>query len=297
MSRILVTGASGFIGRPCLPRLRDAGFEVCATSRSSGPPIEGVRWIPADLLATGEGERVLREVRPTHLLHLAWYVVPGKFWTAEENRAWLDASRSLIAAAVRCGVRRAVVAGTGFEYDFTSGFCDEATTPLAPSTLYAQSKAALREAIADMPGIDIAWARIFWQYGPHEDPDRLAASVIRSLLSGLPAVCRTPDLRRPFLHVGDVASGLAALSASEITGPVNIVADEPVRIGDLVETAARLVGRPDLVRFEAAPTTDPPSIAASNIRLRSTGWSPEHSLETGLADTIAWWRHALETNA
>ena len=85
MKRVIVTGASGFIGRHTLPHLAEAGFEVHPISSRD-----------ADLLDERSRRDLFARFRPTHLLHLAWYVPPGKYWTSLENIRWLQASLDLI---------------------------------------------------------------------------------------------------------------------------------------------------------------------------------------------------------
>src|SRR5229473_1316941 len=95
--RVLVTGARGFIGRRCLPRLAALGFETHAVSSA---PIEGdgATWHRCDLLDGAACEALVRRLRPTHLLHLAWIAQPGIFWTSPLNMAWLAAGVRLVDA-------------------------------------------------------------------------------------------------------------------------------------------------------------------------------------------------------
>jgi nucleoside-diphosphate-sugar epimerase len=81
MKRVLITGASGFVGRQCVPLLLAAGYEVHAVARTTNPEESDtrVRWHTADLLDESQVAELMAQVKPTHLLHLAWYSVPGKF--------------------------------------------------------------------------------------------------------------------------------------------------------------------------------------------------------------------------
>lgn len=296
LKKVLLTGAGGFIGRHCLPILRDAGFEVHALSRAAHETGQGVQWHVVNLFEDGAAEMLLAEVRPTHLLHLAWYAEPGRYWTAPENFQWVRASLALLQAFAAQGGQRVVMAGTCAEYDWRHGWCSEAVTPLAPTTVYGTCKHTLQAMLAAYSrqyGLSSAWGRIFFLYGPHEHPSRLVSSVIRSLLRGEPALCSSGEQVRDFLHVADVASAFIALLDSDVQGSVNIASGEAVAIRDLVERISAKLGHPELLRLGARPTPveEPPLLLADVRRLKKElGWQPTIGLDSGLDDAIAWWR-------
>ncbi len=300
MMRVLVTGATGFIGRHALEPLARRGFEVHAVRHSAPPAAEGVRWHRADLLDRCALGSLMRAVRPSHLLHLAWYAVPRDYRTSPENLRWRRAGMELLEEFACAGGRRAVLAGTCFEYDLGRGLCAEDATPLAPATVYAACKNALSEAalqFARRAGLSLAWARIFYLYGPHEPPTRLVPSVILSLMRGERARCTHGLQVRDFLHVEDVASALAALLASPVEGAVNIGSGEPVTIRDMVGRIADQMGAGDRVDFGAIEpaATDAPVVFAATARLRDeVGFRPRWPLADGLASTIRWWQQHPE---
>jgi nucleoside-diphosphate-sugar epimerase len=281
--RVLVTGASGFIGRHVVPLLRSHGFDVHAIGRDQ-----------ADLLLPGAPAALIDRIKPTHLLHLAWNVAPGRFWSAPDNLNWVAATLLLHRAFAAAGGQRAVYAGSCTEYDWSHERLDEAETPCAPATLYGKAKDSLRRLLEASPeGVHLAWARIFYLYGPHEAPARLVPDVITALLAGREALCGDGLVERDFLHVADVAAALVALLESAVTGPVNIASGLCLPLRAVVMRIAEHMGRPELVRFGMRPTpaSEPRRLAASIHRLRDeVGFRPSHSLDQGLMETIAWWR-------
>jgi nucleoside-diphosphate-sugar epimerase len=298
--RVLLTGGSGFIGRTCQLALAERQVELHLVCRSRPPTVvAGAIVHEMDLFDSVRTEALLADVRPTHLVHVAWVTTPGEYWTSPLNLRWLAASAELLRAFVAHGGRRAVIAGTCAEYDWSRpGVCDETTTPVAPATLYGTCKDALRRAaerFAETAGFSAAWGRIFFPYGPGESPRRLVASVARSLLAGQPARCTAGTQVRDFVHVRDVGGALTALLLSDVRGAVNIGSGSPVTLADVVRGIANVVGRPDLVELGALPTpaTEPPVLVAGTRRLfDEVGWRPSVPLVEGLADSVAWWRTA-----
>jgi nucleoside-diphosphate-sugar epimerase len=297
MQRVLITGGTGFIGRNCLAPLAGSADEVHAVVRSPAVPLpRGVRPHAVDLLDPQQVPALVAEVRPTHLLHLAWITTPKVYWTSPENLRWVEASLRLLRTFAEHGGRRVVVAGSCAEYGWQSGHCHETRTPLRPATLYGTCKDALRsvlEAFARQAGLSAAWGRVFFLYGPHEHPGRLVSSVVRALLAGEAAPCSPGTQRRDFLHVADVADAFVALLRSDARGAVNIASGETVAVRDVVRRVAAAVGRPDLLRLGALPgnPSEPAVLSADVTRLRGeVGWAPRFTLDEGLAHTIAWWK-------
>ena len=292
--RVLVTGASGFVGRQTLEPLLERGYEVHAVARR---PIEvpSVTWHAADLLGPGAAGELVGEVRPTHLLHLAWYAEHQRYWKAPENLEWVGASLLLLRAFAERGGVRAVVAGTCAEYDWSGGVCVEDSTPLRPRELYGAAKDALRrvaEAFAAEAGFATAWGRIFFLYGPHEHPGRLVASIARAVLAGEEIETTPGAQQRDFLHVADAGAAFAALLDSRVAGPVNVASGDARPVREIALAVAEAAGRPDRLRLGALPPRpDEPSLVVADVaRLRDeVRWRPAHSLEAGIEQTVRWW--------
>jgi nucleoside-diphosphate-sugar epimerase len=147
MNRIVVTGATGFIGSHVLAHLRRRNFLIHALGRHP-PKDRDVVFHPTDLLDPRQVDNSLRTAGATHLLHLAWYAEPGLYWRSPKNLDWVAASLHLAQSFAANGGQRAVFAGTCAEYEWGSGRFNEFAAPCAPATLYGVSKDALRRLVA-----------------------------------------------------------------------------------------------------------------------------------------------------
>jgi nucleoside-diphosphate-sugar epimerase len=299
MKRVLVTGATGFIGRHCLPLLIDQGYEVHAFARETPACVPAVVWHRGDLLAPGAPSSLIEAVRPTHLLHLAWCASPNDYLTNPSNLRWTVATAELAEAFVAAGGDRFVGAGTCAEYAPSATPCHERDTPAQPASIYGQAKVAAFERLSELAAdakLSFAWGRIFFPYGPYQAPERLIPAVITSLLRGDPMACTAGDLIRDFIHVRDAAEALVAMLSGGIGGACNIGSGARVSVREMVTSLARIADGRSPVRFgvrslsrgETAP------IVADTRRIREElGWRPRIGLEDGLLATVEWWRRRL----
>ena len=116
MKRVLVTGATGCVGRQAVPLLAQRGWEVHAVALGEAPTdLPGPVWHVANLLERADARRVVEEARADALLHLAWFIAPGQWAKAPENLDWVTASLALGRAFREAGGRRMVVAGSCLE--------------------------------------------------------------------------------------------------------------------------------------------------------------------------------------
>lgn len=291
MTRVLVTGANGFVGRPCVSRLLEAGYEVHAVSRRP-PPWPKVTWHQGDLLRPGVARELVRAIRPSHLLALAWCTEPGVYWTSPENAQWLTSGIELAEAFVAAGGRRAVFTGSCAEYDWRHGLCSEELTPKAPATPYGRCKLALSEALAPLfTGVSWSWARLFFLYGPFEPSQRLIPSVIRALLAETEIACTDGRQQRDFLYVDDAAEALVRLLGREHRGPINVASGRAVAVREVAERIGEKLKAAHLIRFGARNAVEEPVVLADTRALFSAlEWQPSFTLSQGLDSTIDWWR-------
>lgn len=299
--RVLVTGAGGFVGSQVARQLAASGDEVIAMLRPGETPsrLEGaLAAMTAREVDLADAEGVAAMVaseRPEACVHTAWTAEPGKYLHSRDNLRLVESSHRLAEALADHGCARFVGVGTNAEYDTRQGWLSE-STPVGPTYLYSACKLGLAltlEQLGLLTGMQVAWARLFYLYGPWEDPRRLVSSVTRALLEGREAPCSEGSQVRDFLHVEDVASALVATLRSSATGAVNVGSGQPVTVRAVVEKIGAITGRADLLRPGAVQVKagEPAFVCADNTKLKiETGWRPRYTLDEGLEDTVRWWR-------
>lgn len=305
--RVLLTGATGFVGSQVARVLVAAGCDVQALVRPGGArdriaDLEGrLTIVEGDLGSIADAD-VLGRIAPEACIHLAWYVEPGRYLHAvHENLASLRTSLDLVEALAAAGCRRLVAAGTCAEYGFPAGRTplDEGT-PLCPATPYARAKAALflaAQDVAAQAGMEFAWGRLFFLYGPWEHPRRVVPSAVLACLRGEAFPATAGEQVRDYLHVADAAAALWAVAASGLVGPVNVCSGEGVTLRSVLEAVEAASGSRGTIRYGELPygAGEWMWMRGVNARLLDTGWRPRFSLKAGIAGTVTWWRERVAT--
>lgn len=300
MQKVLVTGASGFIGRQVIASLAGTQADLVAFGRGN-PPTDfpkNVQWKKVDLLKIGQEEllAVCGEVRAKLLVHLAWETKHGSFWDSPDNLQWVRASQELARAFVAAGGTRITATGTCVEYDYPEhGPCSEASTPIHPKHLYGVTKNVFRCSLKELQETSqcsYGWARVFIPFGPHEKRGRLVPSVINALLCGRKAECTAGLQLRDFMDVRDCGAAIAALAMSRTSGEVNIGSGCKLQLAEFVSRIGELMGLPELVRLGALPmrSDDPSNLWPDVSRLQDeVGFASRYGLDEAIQNAITWW--------
>jgi UDP-glucose 4-epimerase len=293
-SRILVTGASGFIGSQLCFRLCNLGHEVHAVSRLRRPNVEnGPQWWAGDLAELAVARRILVATKPEIIVHLAGYPVGARdvSHVIPSFQSNLVSTVNILTAATEVGCRRIILTGSMEEPG-------PGTLQASPGSPYAAAKRAASTyglMFHALYGLPVVMLRVFMVYGPKQrDVSKLIPYVTLSLLRG-----EAPELtsgRRgvDWIYIDDVVEAyVAAMKASNVDGEtIDIGSGKMVTIRAVVEQLNRLVN-PDLKpvfgaikdrAFEQERVAD----AARSTAL--IGWRPTTSLEQGLQNTVDWYR-------
>ena len=304
--KILITGATGFIGSHVVKRLVTEGHDVHAIIRPQSDTHKIVEVLADIVIWRGDlnepetlADRI-SDVQPEMCIHLAWDVQTGQYQHALTNVQNLGSTLELATRLAANGCQRFIGVGTCFEYDVSAGYLSESTAS-SPDSLYAACKTAASvglEKIGNDSGMQTAWARLFYQYGPFEDERRLVPAILISMMNDEMTKTTEGAQVRDFLHVEDVASAIGAVAHSDLTGVVNVGSGQPVRVREIVQKIGEITGREDLIEFGALPyrESDPMFVCANNRRLvDGAGWTPTYDLDSGLRQTADWLRRARST--
>jgi len=240
--RILVTGATGFVGRHLVPELLTRGHEVVTASRDAGkatsmPWYDKVTPIVFDLLTETSNPTLLPDSLDM-AIHLAWPGLPNykSLFHFEEN---LPASYFFIKRLVQSGVTRIMVTGTCFEYGMQEGALSE-DTPTMPSNPYGLAKDTLRKSLEMLHryhDFNLQWIRLFYMYGPGQSPNSLLSLLDAAIDRDEPVFnVSGGEQLRDYLPVEEVARRVALLVGHpECTGIINCCSGQPVSVRQLVE--------------------------------------------------------------
>lgn len=284
--RIVVTGASGYVGRILVAQLFGKVEAILCIGQSNVHPTStDLQFCPANLLQEIPQQQ-LRDFRPTHLIHLAWIADHGVFWHSPLNSSWVTATQKLLLAFAAAGGKHVTVTGTCAEYTWNETPCDEHTSETEPSTLYGQAKLlCLRQTTetCDKLGIGLAWARVFFPYGRQENAKRLIPQVYHALQKQQHLeVCG--ELQRDFLFIDDAAAAICHLALSQQNGVYNISSGRAIELKEVVRLMAEALSVSSAcISFKPLQVgTQPKLLVGVNQRLSSTGWQEKFDISMGL---------------
>ena len=258
--KILLTGASGFVGRQIARSLVKSGHRPVLVLRPGSFARTGLGRDQADIVETSDlfaestdwWAGVLDGVDT--VIHAAWYVEPGKYLDSPENTRCVEGSLRLAEAAAQRGVTHFIGIGTCFEYRLPNDRI-AVDAEVGPVTLYAAAKLSLLHMLEKRfagTSTTVTWARLFYLFGEGEHPARLFPMLHRKLAAGEGVQLTSGDKLRDFLDVAEAGAMIATLAETGQAGIANICSGKAVTIREIAEEIADLYGRRDLITFGTA---------------------------------------------
>jgi len=298
-SRVLLTGARGFLGSHLARRLSQEGAEVHAVSRHAAPKGAGYRWWQSNLGDPASVERLFEETKPDVVYHLAGHVTaaPGVEHVAPTFESLLASSVWVLLAAVKAKPRRVVLVGSASE-TVLRGQDPTPASPYMAAKWMASAYGRMFHVLYDLP---VVVARPVMIYGPGQPKEKLLPSVITSMLKGEAPKLSSGRFAPDWLYVDDVIDGLyrAAWYKEAPGANVAIGSGTLTSVRDMVGHAVRLIreqrGSCPEPLFGALPDRpaedyDP---ADTDHAFQKLGFRAQTPVDDGLRHTIAWLEEQL----
>ena len=305
MKRVIVTGATGFVGANLARRLLRDGHEVHLLLRAGYQPwriaeIRGdVHLHEAQLHDIESVTRVIDQIRPDQVFHLAVY---GAFSSQTDVQRMVQTNIhgtvNLVQACLKTGFEAFVNTGSSSEYGFKDHPPAE-TEVLEPNSPYAVTKVAgtlFCRQTARQQHVHLPTLRLYSIYGPYEDPTRLISTlIVRGLEGELPPLVG-PETARDFVHVDDVVQAylLAATHPNQEVGAIyNVGASVQTTLREAVTIAREVLKISVEPNWGTMPARswDTGVWVSDNRKIgKELGWTPRYNFLDGFTATVEWFR-------
>ena len=275
--KILITGASGFIGRNFLESTQHKKFFTASSSNITSPKI--YKHFVGDLSNPSFFQSVLEEGFDV-IVHLAWIGLPKR--TSDVNLQNINMYSSIMRLISENNRIKNIFIGSCLEYGKLTGEVSE-TTQGYDIDQFGKMKLELYK-VAQKFELSYDWLRLFYTFGPYQHPNSLINSIQRDLLRGNQIALNSPSLSHDFIYVKDVVELIDLLCVSEsINSIYNVGSGVATSTGQVANTISNLLGQKPIFGEEQQ------SAMTANICkvVSGTGWHPRFSLEQGVKETLS----------
>ena len=297
--KILVTGASGFIGSAVVRELVQCGHDVAVLQRPktnfsplAGLPVTPIRVEDSRSSFAKDELAALTTFRPDAVIHAGWSGVGNAARNDEAQFENEEVTLNVLRAARDSGARHFIGLGSQAEYGPVEGSITE-TQSLAPTTLYGAAKAAAffsASVLAAQFDLEFSWVRIFSTYGPGDAPHWMIQDIASKLLLNEPADLTPGTQMWDYLFVDDAATAIRAVSESPVgLGALNLGSGSAITIREIVEKLHTICLSRSELNFGRVPfrSDQVMHLQADTAKLRkTTGWEPLVNLDEGLLLTV-----------
>jgi nucleoside-diphosphate-sugar epimerase len=297
--KLLVTGATGFIGHYLVKKLIEQGHTILAISRSealaSTNEYSGkLQYLKSSLKLENNAIERIKEFEPDVLIHLAWEKIPDfSFETSFENlQNHIAFFRQLFSIA---SLKKFLVTGSCWEYNKKMGICKESDI-CVPGNYFTWAKNSLRDFLQFEclnKNINFIWTRVFYVYGSQQRKGSLIPTVIDNIQNGLVPVLKTPTNANDFIHVEDVAEGLMIFVVKDIpSGIYNLGSGKSIPVIDIVSNIEIILNSKEALTSALLESASNSSIKDTDFwadmtkTISAIKWQPKISLSMGIEKTI-----------
>ena len=261
MDRVLLTGATGFVGKQILKQLENKGHRVTIVVRPKWENRISISSSTTEIIEVNDifskksewWEKNLIGINT--IIHTAWYAEPGLYLNSKKNNECFFGTIQLAKAAKVQNVKRFVGIGSCIEYKISNNYLS-IDTPLLPKTLYSKAKVNTFNYLTKLfntTETSFLWCRLFYLFGEGEDPRRFNAFLHQALKNGEKANLSNGNQVRDFIDVKIAAQMIINGTFSSTEGPANICTGKGKTIRKISEEIADIYGRRDLLNFGARP--------------------------------------------
>lgn len=294
--RILVTGASGFIGERLAAKLNDSGIKAyCISREEKSSASELIEWIKCDLSNYEETKKVFDRIKPDYVFHLASYVTGSRDIKAVAStfQSNLASAVNLLILTQEYSCKKIVLAGS-----LEDSLTGDKIIPQSPYAAAKFSAAAYANMFYHLYKTPVVIAKLFMVYGPgQKDMTKLIPFVIESLLKGNPPKMSSGKRLVDWIYVDDVVDGLLKIAVSDgLEGEtIDLGTGEFVSIRDLVQKLSDLMQNEKELLFGALPDRPMEKEIAAKIEetRQKLNWEPLVKIEEGLKLTIDYYKKSF----
>lgn len=280
MSRVFISGSSGFIGTALLAALAESDHQISSISRSVVLP-QGLQASLSDSVLV---QQYLQQHQPEIAILLAWQGLPDySLSVCLEN---ISQQITLIQQLIEVGCRRIILAGSCWQYGAQEGAVSELTMPNNPGVFGSAKNSVLQlaQAICLPAKVELAEARIFYCYGPGQRLQSLLPGIVDKILHGLPLQIRTPYAAVDFVHVTDVVQGLLCLlNAPSVNGVYNVGTGQAQTVAKVVNLALEGMLQPHMYQSMTASE----SWWGDTSKITKLGYQPKITLADGITSYLS----------